>query len=139
MYMVFKNWKMTFWKSDIFKACKEGKLTSIQWLIDKENVDKNLRVEDYKNDLLKDDTPIHIASKNDHLQIVHYLIQKQNIDKDIKGNGEYTLLHCACEKVIFQSLNILFQKVQMSVQKIHMEIMLFILHQLVVFFQLLNI
>ena len=29
------------YEPNIFKACKEGKLTSVQWLIEKENVDKN--------------------------------------------------------------------------------------------------
>ena len=50
-------------ESDIFKACKEGKLKSVQWLIEKENVDKNIRIEDYKNDMWKTDAPTHIASK----------------------------------------------------------------------------
>ena len=33
---------LTF-ESYIFKACKEGKLTSVQWLIEKENVDINIK------------------------------------------------------------------------------------------------
>ena len=75
---------------DIFKACREGKLTSVQWLLEKENEDKN------KKDKY-DNTPIHIATENCHLEIVEYLIKKQNVDKDIKGNFELTPLHCACE------------------------------------------
>ena len=87
-------------ESDIFKACKEGKLLSVQWLIEKENIDKYIRVEkrDYKFDLYEDDTPIHIASKYGHLPLVQYLIEKQNVDKDIKGYYEKTPLHYACEK-----------------------------------------
>ena len=88
-------------ESDIFKACKEGKLTSVQWLIEKENVDKNKRIEktDSNNDLWKDDTPIHIASMNGHLPIVQYLIEKQNVDIDIKGGWkERTPLQYACEE-----------------------------------------
>ena len=83
---------------DIFKACKEGKLTSVEWLIEKENVDKNIKVDksDYKNSIWKDDTPIHIASKNGHFPIVQYLIENQNVDIEIKGYDEWTPLHNAC-------------------------------------------
>ena len=78
-------------ESDIFKACETGKLTSVQWLIEKEKVNKSIK-DDYKN------TPIHYASKNGHLPIVQYLIEIQNIDKDIKGLFKNTPLHYACEK-----------------------------------------
>ena len=86
-------------ESDIFKACRYGKLTSVQWLIEKENVDKNKRLEkyDYYHHLYSNDAPIHIASKYGHLPIVQYLIEKQNVDKDIKGHWWKTPLHCACE------------------------------------------
>ena len=43
-----------------------------------------------------DDTPIHIASKNDHLSIIQYLIE--NVDKDNKWHNS-KILHYACEKV----------------------------------------
>ena len=109
---------------DIFQACQNGKITSVQWLIDKENVDKD------KKDHFTLNTPIHIASKNGHFHIVEYLIsegantytknengnyiihyasrygylpivqyfvEKQNIDIDIKGEYERTPLHYACE------------------------------------------
>ena len=86
---------------DIFIACKEGKFTSVQWLIEKENIDKNKRVEetDYNNGLYEGEAPIHIASKNGHLLIVQYLIDQQNVNIDIKGGYyEQTPLHYACEK-----------------------------------------
>ena len=85
-------------ESDIFKACKEGKLTSVQWLIEKEKEDKNKRVEksNYELKFYENETPIHIASENGHLPIVQYLIEKQNVDKDIKGFLERTPLHYAC-------------------------------------------
>ena len=78
-------------EADIFKACKEGKLTSVQWLIEEDNVDKYIKD---KNS----DTPIHIASENGHLPIVQYLIEKQNVDINIKGCNERTPLHKACVK-----------------------------------------
>ena len=88
------------YETNIFKACKEGKLESIEWLIEKENEDKYKRVEKYNKELnfYKDDTPIHIALQNDHLPIVLYLIEKHHFIMHVK-------------KVIFKLLNILFQKV----------------------------
>ena len=87
-------------ESDIFKACKEGKLTSVQWLIEKENVDKNKSVEKNDEDLdfCKNDTPIHIASKYGHLLIVQYLIEKQNVYIDIIGCCYIKPRHYACEE-----------------------------------------
>ena len=85
-------------ESDIFKACKEGKLSSIQWLIEIDNVDiiKKVEVDDINNGYWKDDTPIHIASRNGHLPIVQYLIEKHNVYID-KIGSYCTPLNCACE------------------------------------------
>ena len=83
---------------DIFKACRDGKLSSVQWLIEIENVDKNKKLEsDYmieKN--YTDDTPIHIASKHGHLPIVQYLIEKQNVDINIFGHFNNRPISSAC-------------------------------------------
>ena len=81
-------------------------LETVKWLIYKENIEINTRK--------RNDTPIHIASKNWHLPIVQYLIEKQNIEVDIKEYEERTPLYCAFEKqlVIFQLFNISFLKVQ---------------------------
>ena len=86
------------YESDIFKACKYGKLTSVQFLIEKGNEEKSKRVgkDNIELKISKDDTPIHIASEFGHLPIVRYLIEKQKVDKDIKGNGGWTPLHYAC-------------------------------------------
>ena len=85
-------------ESDIFKACKEGKLTSVQRLLEQGKEDKNKKVEKSNYDLkfYEGDTPIHVASQNGHLLIVKYLIEKQNVDKNIKGNCQRTPLHYAC-------------------------------------------
>ena len=100
------------YEPDIFKSCKEGKLSSVQWLLEKENEDKNQKVEEYNEELefYKDDTPIHIASKNGHLPIVQYLIEKQNVDIDIKGNERKTPLLYAFEKVQFDIVEYLIAK-----------------------------
>ena len=87
-------------ETNIFKATEEGKLESVQWLIEKENVDKNKRVQKEDNEdkyFYKGDTPIHIAAQNGRLSIVQYLIEKQNVDIEIKGQLEHTPLHYACE------------------------------------------
>ena len=99
-------------ESDIFIACKEGKCESVQWLIEKENVDKNKKVE--KNDLNKkfhvNDTPIHIAAANSHLQIVKYLVEKQYVDVNIKGYEDKTPLHYACQSDHLQIVEYLISK-----------------------------
>ena len=76
-------------ESDIFMACGGGKLTSVQWLIEKEKVNKNIRND---NNL----TLIHSACIMGHLPIVQYLIEIQNIDKDFIDFDGRTLLHYAC-------------------------------------------
>ena len=86
------------YESDIFKACEEGKLSSVQWLIEIEKVDKNK----IKNNGLylifgRNDSPIHIASKHGHLPIVQYLIEKQNVDINIRGKYFWPPLTCACK------------------------------------------
>ena len=81
------------YEPDIFKACKEGKFSSVQWLLEKEHINKNVIKDKYHND-----EPIHIAAQNGHLPIVQYLIEKQKVDKDIKGGyWKETSLHYACE------------------------------------------
>ena len=87
------------YEPDIFKACKEGKMPSVYWLIEKEKEDQNKKVEEEHRllNIYKNDTPIHIASQNGHLLIVQYLIEKQNVDKDIKGHSNRTPLHYASQ------------------------------------------
>ena len=77
------------YEEDILKACRDGKLSSVQWLLEKEGCDKNKK-DKYGN------LPIHYASRFGHLSIVQYLIEKQNVDKDAKGWKYTTPLHKAC-------------------------------------------
>ena len=90
------------YEPDIFKACKKGKLTSVQWLIEKENVDKN--------QIVVDEALIHIAALNGHLDIVQYLIEKQNVEIDLKDYWERTALFCACERGYLQIIEYLISK-----------------------------
>ena len=78
------------YESNMYFACRKGKLTSVQWLIEKEN----------KNKYEKDDeqqTPLHYACAYGHLPIVRYLIEKQKVDIDIKDVNKNRPLHYACE------------------------------------------
>ena len=85
---------------NIFRACKDGKLTSVQWLIEKENENvyqilmKKNGIDSFN--IGEGDSPIHVAARNGHLQIVQYLIERQNVEKNTKGNLERTPLHYAC-------------------------------------------
>ena len=81
---------------DIFKACKNGKLSSIRYLIEIEGIDKNIKVPHDNIMFLKDYQPIHIACKNGHLDIVEYLIKKANVDVETHGCYEETALMTAC-------------------------------------------
>ena len=112
-------------------ACRGGNLQIAEYLISK---GANINAKDGNGDYI-----IHCASHGALISIVQYLIEQQNINIDIKGYYKKTPLHYVCEGVIFQLLNILFLMAQTSMQKINVEIMLFILHHLVVFFQLFNI
>ena len=78
-------------EQDIFKACEQGKLTSIQWLIEKENTDKNITNS-------KGDSLLHIAAQKGHLIVVEYLVEKQNIDINIKGSSQMTPLYYASKE-----------------------------------------
>ena len=88
--------------SDIFQACKEGNLPSVQYLIEKMNVDKNQMYNlvydsfSFDSELLPNDRPIHAAVQFGNLPIVEYLIQEQNVDTEIKGCNGWTPLHEAC-------------------------------------------
>ena len=91
------------YEPDIFKACDDGKLTSVKLLIEKDHVLKNKK--DKNND-----TPIHHATKCGHIHIVQYLINNLNVDKDIKGFSDKTPLHLACENNHIQIVQYLLTK-----------------------------
>ena len=86
------------YEPDILKACMEGKLSSVQYLIEKakESKIKQIRKKNIKYDFYVGDTPIHIAAKYGYLPIVQYLIEKQEVDIEIQGNCYTHPLHYAC-------------------------------------------
>ena len=85
------------YEQNIFIACKEGDLESVQWLIETRHVDPNIRAErDYKGyEIYEDNVPIHIAARNGHLSILGFLITHgANIEARNHNGG--TALHYAC-------------------------------------------
>ena len=92
--------KPSNFESNIFRACRDGKLTSVQWLIEKENVSPTTKIESNNSsyNFYKDDTLMHVASQYSHLHIVQYLLQKHKVDINIKGSNERTPLHYACQE-----------------------------------------
>ena len=66
--------------NDICKAAQEGKLTSVQWLIEQCHAD----VETKDNNGY---TPINFASRNGHLEVVKYL--RKQCHADVETNNWY--------------------------------------------------
>ena len=87
---------------DIFKACEDGKLTSIVWLFNNTQIDKNMRN-------LEGNTLLHIAVLYSHLSIVMYLIDKHNFNPNAKGENNSTPLHYACIAGYFPIVEYLIQ------------------------------
>ena len=78
----------TDYERNIFQACKKGKLTSVQWLIEKEGEDTNKREENIEW------APLHYSCLKGHLSIVQYLISK-GANIEAKTKDEWTPLHYA--------------------------------------------
>jgi ankyrin repeat protein len=82
--------KPFFFESDIYKAVAEGKLTSVQYLIEQSHV--NVEAKD-KNGR----TPLHIASEKGQIEVVKYLIEQSHANVEAKDKNERTPLHIASE------------------------------------------
>ena len=93
--------------SDIFKACKDGNLRFVQYLIEKENIDIEIKGEHEK-------TPLLCACDNSQLQIVEYLISKgANINaKD--GDGEY-VIHYASKGGLLSTVQYLIENEKVDI------------------------
>ena len=104
--------EISIYGSNIFISCKLGNINGVRWFIEKQNVDKNTKVEitDISQSFFKDDTPIHVACENGHVEIVQYLIEKHNVDSDLMGYNGKTPLHCACENGHLQIAEYLISK-----------------------------
>jgi hypothetical protein len=109
-----KKQKKTIYKpsdfvNDIHEAARQGKLTSVQYLIEQCHVN----IEEKNND---GRTPLHVASYNGHIEVVKYLIEKCNVNVDIKGNGENTPLHDASSKGRIEIVRYLFEQCHANVE-----------------------
>ena len=98
-------------ESDIFIATKDGKLSSVQYLIEKEGININKQTEyDYGDDIIsKGCTTLHVACKAGNFKIVQYLIEK-GADIELKNVYQSTPLHYACEKGSLQIVQYLIEK-----------------------------
>ena len=83
------NSKPIDYEGEIFKACQEGKLTSIQWTL------LNGEISQYTKDS-NGNNLLHIAAFYGQLPIVIYLISKHNFDPNIRGESNMTALLFAC-------------------------------------------
>ena len=90
-------------ESDIFIAAKEGKLSSVQYLIEKEGIDVNKKTEKgYGYPIYEGKTALHVAWIKGHLQIVQYLIE-DSADIEYKDEDQRNLLHTASRIVNLMS------------------------------------
>ena len=130
------NEKPTNLENDIFEACNNGNLPSVQWLIERKNISLDIKGQNegtllhyachaghlpiveyllYKgcNPLIKDingHTPAHVACLYGHLSIVKYFLDNNYVDPNIKGQNDCTLLHYTCHKDYLQIIDYLIHK-----------------------------
>ena len=76
------------YESDFFEACRDGKLSSVRYLIENEGVDINRYF-----------CPLNFACEYGHFDIVKYLIEKANVNKEEHDNhkNKETPLCRSCE------------------------------------------
>ena len=70
---------------NLFEAAKQGKISSVQYLIEKNGVDPSSKSNYWQ-------TPLHPAAQEGHLTIVRYLVEKHNVDVNDHNSGENTPL-----------------------------------------------
>ena len=88
---------------NLIKAAAEGKLSSVQYLIEICGKDKDLR-DEYNC------TPLHMACENGHLNIVMYLIEVQNADIEANESRSWTPLHFAAKSGFLDIVEYLCEK-----------------------------
>ena len=80
----------------IHYACTGGLLSLVQYLIEKQTIDKDIKG-------FRDKTPLHFSCENSHLSIVKYLISK-GVNIDAKDKDEQAPLLNAKEPSIIEYL-----------------------------------
>ena len=83
---------------NIFKACIQGKLTSVQWLVEKQGVNpkEKAKESDHKNKITKGITPFLLAVQNGYLPLVEYLVNNRVDIKQRDQAGNYPI-HIAAQ------------------------------------------
>ena len=87
---------------NIFKAIKDGKLSSVKYLIERKGVDKEGKDE-------CENTPLHVACKEGYLDIVKYLVEEAHVDIETWNRNE-TPLHIACKEENLPVVQYLIEK-----------------------------
>ena len=102
-YLLYQNPEFYFapviekpvdFEPDLYKACNNGKLSSVQYLMQK---DPSLALKKIKDAYYPNDLAIHVAARAGHLFIVEFLIEKMKVDVDILGYKSFTPLLCATQ------------------------------------------
>ena len=96
-------------ESNICKAAKEGKLTSIQYLVEQLHADVET-----KNSF--ESTPINIASGKGHLEVVKYLYVQCHADIEAKDNYGWTPLINASASGHFEVVKYLYEMCHANVE-----------------------
>ena len=99
-------------ESDIFKAAKEGKLTSVQYLVEKCHA--NVEAKD-ENGF----SPLFIASIFNHLKIVKYLYEKCHADVESKDNENWTPIMVASYNSNTETVKYLYETCHADVNAIN--------------------
>ena len=97
------------YEPNIVKACKEGKLTSVQYLIEIENEPIYVKERDREHYSMFE-TPIHNATTYGHLPIVQYIIERHKAEIEYEDCHRMTPLLIACEKGYFPIAEYLISK-----------------------------
>ena len=99
------------YEPDIFIAAAHGKLTTIQYQIEQENVDINKTTQRKyeKENIMQGSSILHIASQYGHFKIVQYLVEK-GADVEAKDEDQKTHLHKACQKGLLANVQYLVEK-----------------------------
>ena len=78
---------------DIFIAARDGKISSLEYLIEKEGVDMNIQAKKYYDDdiICKGCNALHIACMCGNLEVVQYLLEKGADIESLSSNGSTPL------------------------------------------------
>ena len=96
------------YETNLHKAVKNQKISSVQYLIENENTNQESKDENGK-------TALHIACENGYFQITKYLIEEAHCDVNSRtnsapnGEGNETPLHLACKNRKLQIIKYLIE------------------------------